>query len=491
MKTKRILALLLAIASAASITACGQDGGTKDTEAGDGTTVSDSVSEEESDTGISDGLPEKNYGGRTFTVATDDYMVGDYMSDGETGDIINDAVYRRNTAIEDRFGIKLEVISDSYTGMSTKINQMIQSGDDSFDLIAQHACTAGTIAINGGFMNWYDIPYVDLEKPWWSKNANKELSYKNKAIYLAGGDYALSLTSYMYAFFFDKVAVEDYGMTPEYLYGLVRDGKWTLDMVADVTKDIYKDLNGNDERDIEDFYGIVSSTRSPLNTFMWSCDNPIMKADSDGIPQLVYYQDKTSAIVEKVMGLFFDNTGGYTDKNKYTLGDDLFSVGRAMMVPSTFSGAMRDFRENKNPFGVLPYPKYDEAQTNYYTMSDGSHALLSVPVTVKDTEFTGIITEALCAESWKNVVPKYYETVLKVKLADDADTSEMIDIIGGGLVFDYGYIYDNGIGFGFTLQNLADTRNRTDIASFYAKREKKVLAANEEMFAKLDTLIGD
>lgn len=491
MKTKRILALLLAIASAASITACGQDGGTKDTEAGDGTTVSDSVSEEESDTEISDGLPEKNYGGRTFTVATNDYMVDDYMSDGETGDIINDAVYRRNTAIEDRFGIKLEVISDSYTGMSTKINQMIQSGDDSFDLIAQHACTAGTIAINGGFMNWYDIPYVDLEKPWWSKNANKELSYKNKAIYLAGGDYALSLTSYMYAFFFDKVAVEDYGMTPEYLYGLVRDGKWTLDTVADVTKDIYKDLNGNDERDIEDFYGIVSSTRSPLNTFMWSCDNPIMKADSDGIPQLVYYQDKTSAIVEKVMGLFFDNTGGYTDKNKYTLGDDLFSVGRAMMVPSTFSGAMKNFRENKNPFGVLPYPKYDEAQTNYYTMSDGSHALLSVPVTVKDTEFTGIITEALCAESWKNVVPKYYETVLKVKLADDADTSEMIDIIGGGLVFDYGYIYDNGIGFGFTLQNLADTRNRTDIASFYAKREKKVLAANEEMFAKLDALIGD
>lgn len=491
MKTKRILALLLAIASAASITACGQYGGTKDTELGDGTTVSDSVSEEESDTGISDGLPEKNYNGRTFTVATDDYMETDYVSEGETGDIVNDAIYRRNSAVEDRFGVKIEVVTDNYENMKSRINQMVQAGDDGFDLAAQHACTAGTLAINGVLMNWYDIPYVDLEKPWWSKNANKELSYKNKAIYLAGGDYALSLTSYMYAFFFDKVTVEDYGMTPEYLYGLVRDGKWTLDTVADVTKDIYKDLNGNDERDIEDFYGIVSSTRSPLNTFMWSCDNPIMKADSDGIPQLVYYQDKTSAIVEKVMGLFFDNTGGYTDKNKYTLGNDLFSVGRAMMVPSTFSGAMKNFRENKNPFGVLPYPKYDEAQTNYYTMSDGSHALLSVPVTVKDTEFTGIITEALCAESWKNVVPKYYETVLKVKLADDADTSEMIDIIGGGLVFDYGYIYDNGIGFGFTLQNLADTRNRTDIASFYAKREKKVLAANEEMFAKLDALIGD
>lgn len=491
MKTKRTLALLLAIALAASVIACGQDGGTKDTESNDGITVSDNMSGEISDTEIFDGLPEKNYGGRTFTVATNDYMESDFMSSGETGDIVNDAIYRRNTTIEDRFGIKLEVVSESYTDMASKINQMIQSGDDSYDLIAQHAYSAGKIAITGGFLNWYDIPYVNLENPWWSQSANKELSYKNKVIYLAGGDYALSMTSYMYAFFFDKVAVEDYGMTPEYLYSLVRDGKWTLDMVADVTKDIYKDLNGNDKRDDEDFYGIVSSTRSPLNTFMWSCDNPIMKADSDGIPQLVYYQDKTPTIVEKVMGLFYDNTGGYTENTKYTLGIDLFAVGRAMMVPATFDGAMSDFRDNKNPFGVLPYPKYDEAQTNYYTMSDGAHALLSVPVTVKDAEFTGIITEALCAESWKSVIPKYYETALKVKLADDTDTSDMIDIISKGLVFDYGYIYNNSIGFGFTLQKLADTSNRTDIASFYAKREKKVLAANEEMFAKLDALIGD
>ena len=67
----------------------------------------------------------------------------------------------------------------------------------------------------------------------------------------------------------------------------------------------------------------------------------------------------------------------------------------------------------------------------------------------------------------------------------------MIDIISKGLVFDYGYIYNNSIGFGFTLQKLADTSNRTDIASFYAEREKMVLAAIEKMFENLDTMIGD
>lgn len=489
MKTKRILALLLAIASAASITACGQDGGAKDTEKSDGTTVSDFVSEEASDTEISDGLPEKNYNGRTFTVATDDYMESDYVSEGETGDIVNDAIYRRNSAIEDRFGVKIEVVSDNYEKMKSRINQMVQAGDDGFDLAAQHACTAGTLAVNGVLMNWYDVPYADLKKPWWSQIANRELSYKNKAIYLAAGDYALSITSCMYGFFFDKVAIADYDMTADDLYSLVREGKWTLDTVADFIKTVYRDINGNNERDEEDYYGLVSSTRSALNTFMWSCDNPIMKVDSDGVPQLVYYQDKTPSVVEKVMGLIYDNDGGYTDKNINIT--EMFLSGHALMVPGTFDGAMKNFRDYKNSFGIIPYPKYDEAQTDYYTMSDGSHALLAVPESISDPEFTGIITEALCAESWKTVIPKFYETALKVKLADDNDTSEMIDIIKNGCVFDYGYIYDNGIGFGFTLQNLADTRNRTDIASFYAKREKKVLAANEEMFAKLDALIGD
>ena len=491
MKTKRILALLLAIALAASVTACGQDAGTKDTEAGDGTTVSDSVSEEASDTGISDELPEKNYGGRTFTVATDDYMVDDYISDSETGEIVNDAIFRRNTEIEDRFGVKIEVVSDNYEEMERRIKQTVQAGDDSFDLAAHHACGTGSLAVSGVLMNWYDVPYVDLDKPWWWQSANKELSYKRKAIYCAAGDYALTITSCMYGFFFDKVAIEDYGMTPDDLYSLVREGKWTLDTVADIIKPIYKDLNGNNERDENDYFGFVSCTRSPLNTFMWSCDNPVMKSDSDGVPQLVYYQDKTPSIVEKVMGLLYDNNGGYTDNKNYIIQSEMFVAGHAMMVPGTFGDAMADFRDYRNPFGIIPYPKYDEEQKNYYTMSDGAHALLSVPLSISDPEFTGIITEALCAESWKNVVPKYYETALKVKLANDTDTSEMIDIIKNGCVFDYGYIYDNGIGFGFTLQRLADTSNRTGIASFYAEREKMVLAANEKMFAKLDVLIGD
>lgn len=134
----------------------------------------------------------------------------------------------------------------------------------------------------------------------------------------------------MYAFFFDKVAIEDYGMTADDLYAIVRDGKWTIDKVAEVTKNVYKDLNGNNERDKDDYYGFASSTRSPLNTFMWSCDNPIMKSDSDGVPQLVYYQDKTPSVVEKVMGLLFDSTGSYTDKKDYDLNRDMFMTGNAV-----------------------------------------------------------------------------------------------------------------------------------------------------------------
>ena len=38
-------------------------------------------------------------------------------------------------------------------------------------------------------------------------------------------------------------------------------------------------------------------------------------------------------------------------------------------------------------------------------MSDGSSPLIAVPKTVKDTDFVGMITEAMAAESYKQVTP--------------------------------------------------------------------------------------
>ena len=99
----------------------------------------------------------------------------------------------------------------------------------------------------------------------------------------------------------------------------------------------------------------------------------------------------------------------------------------------------------EDDYGIIPYPKWDEAQDGYHTMVDGSHDILGVPKTASDTERTGIIVEALSAESYKKVVPVFYDTALKTKAARDEDSSAMIDIIRDSLTFDFGYLHSSSI----------------------------------------------
>ena len=95
-----------------------------------------------------------------------------------------------------------------------------------------------------------------------------------------------------------------------------------------------------------------------------------------------------------------------------------------------------------------------------------------IPIDAPDMDKTAFITEALCAESYKKVVPVFYDVVLKTKNARDNDSAQMIDIIRDGLVFDWGYIYSVTMGHpGHQLSILLNAHN-TNIASEFDKNAK-------------------
>jgi hypothetical protein len=135
--------------------------------------------------------------------------------------------------------------------------------------------------------------------------------------------------------------------------------------------------------------------------------------------------------------------------------------------------SLTHFRELEDEFGILPYPKWDEGQENYITMSDGHHEAMAVPKTAGNLEAIGVVTEALCAESYKILVPAYYDVALKVKSTRDEQSIAMMDLIVNARVFDFGYVYDAWKGASFILQDLVST-NKSDFASYYAKKEKAI-----------------
>ena len=146
-----------------------------------------------------------------------------------------------------------------------------------------------------------------------------------------------------------------------------------------------------------------------------------------------------------------------------------------------------EFRDSAVDYGVLPFPKYNEAQENYTTNDWGS--LMCVPATVNDPEMVGKVVEYMSYISRDTTIPAYYDVTLVGKLARDEDSAKMMNIIFDNIVFDAGMNY-----FGFepnmeklfyTLQELVRVKGSADFASLYKTYADSAQTAMDDFVANL------
>lgn len=303
----RRAALVLSLMLTASASLSCQSGAPANNDTTSDTTPADTttLSAEEARKQISDGLPERDYGGEEFNITINTYCESGFHAEELTGDVLSDAIYERNKAVEDRFNVKLNFISDAYATMQTTVQNSVLAGDDEYQLCAQHALLANPWVLSGILMNWYDVPYVDFDKPWWSDSNENDLTYYDVNL-LAVGDFSLTTIGRTYAIYYDKVHAESYQL-PD-MYQLVRDGKWTIDKLSELSKDIYSDLNMDGKRDFEDFYGYTTSYLSNIGAYLFTSDIKIIE---DG--EIVLDVGKTADLITKLITLTQVNEGTYYD----------------------------------------------------------------------------------------------------------------------------------------------------------------------------------
>ena len=122
-------------------------------------------------------------------------------------------------------------------------------------------------------------------------------------------------------------------------------------------------------------------------------------------------------------------------------------------------------------------------------MVDGGHAAMGVPVTIQDAERTGIIVEALNAESYRRVIPVYIETALKTKYTRDSESVRIVELLLRQRVFDFGYVYDNWQGCSFWMQDMMNQKN-ADFESYYAKNSSKMETHYQNVFEIFEEAAG-
>jgi hypothetical protein len=409
----------------------------------------------------------------------------------ESGDTLNDAVYKRNRAVEDLLNMQISYVNPGDNTVSFA-KKAIQAGDDAFDAMCVQDYDNIDLLQTGYLVNLYNIPNIDLTKSWWDQKQIKELSFKNGKLYFVQGDINWYDDYGVMVLYFNKRLFSENGF--ENPYDKVLAGKWTIEELTTLVKNYTKDINGDGVLDHNDQWGMLENTDAVYH-FIIGGGETISSLNSDGVPAINALTERHIKVVEALGNLFSDKNSTLMAgngqmkgvSNEYYEGTfKVFREGRGLFL-AEMVGSIPDFRGMEDDFGLLPQPKFDEAQEDYAGFTSGGwSSSYSVPTTNSDLDRTGMILEAMSGYSVDTIRPALFDVSLKSKFARDAESEKMLDIIFSSKKYDWGERFRTGNLYG-AYQNVA----KKGFGSFVSDIEKTLPQAEtalEKLIATLDGL---
>jgi len=430
---------------------------------------------------------EKN----TITFFTRDTMMFEMDADEITEDTVNDAVYFRNATVEERLGVVITqigqecVYTDVTPWMQTLRNAVnTKSGD--FDGAAIYASQGSPLALEGCYYNLLSIDTLDLAKPWWNRDMISELELFD-TLYFLGGDLMISQTQQAGAMLYNKTLFEKYYPDVD-IYSLVTDYQWTVDKLYELSSTVWEDTNTSgmiDDGDTVGYTGFGSGGGVGYNDIWQAAVGVrVITKNSDGIPELSLYSEHSINAFEKLAKLHLENAGCMASGTSST--NTAFQFEN-VLFDITALATCESLRDMIAPYGALPLPMYDTEQGYYATYPHNGCSLLTVlsSVEAERVDMIGHTIELMAAESYRQVMPKYFEVCLKSKYSADASDAMMFDIIVESIRFDYGIVFGtksiggvNGLFRDYSA----------DFAQKYESNRTTYETALEKLIDKLDEL---
>ena len=458
----RIIASILAIlAVSAVMTACG-DSGSNDS------AVTDHAPEtavQKDDPAAAYGLTSEDFGGKEFIFVVPGRYAEcgsawesfDIYSETETGDIVNDAVCERNAWVEDVYNVKIRQNKPANESAASMMKNAITAGDNVGDVLVESFHNLCSMSQNGYLLDLKAVDSLHLENAWWDQGAINGVSIANK-VYMATGDLMIIDNDATWVLMFNKQMATNY----EYdLYEKVDSGSWLFDDLFSMARGASTDLNGDGKMKADDDqYGLVTAYNTP-EALITAAGVTLAVKDQNDIPKMETDLERLSAVIAE--------SGEFYKDIKVVYGSDfeksatIFQGGRALFYSEVLQCVTR-MRESETDFGLIPWPKYDAAQDNYYSFVIGAAGTaVSLPSTQTDTHMSGIILDAMSAKSVDTLTVAYYNKALTQKYMRDETSVRMLDTILESRIFDQSqtYLYAWGNMYNKMVSDLKNGKKET------------------------------
>ena len=442
-----IVAILILAMTLPMVLSCAETGSTGETTAPAATEAPDSgaaeTTAEETLFAKSDIPEDLRFDGTTVKILYwDDVPNLEFFVEDQTGEAVNDAIYRRNAKIQEQFGVTLEFTgtpgdnSDMGSFVNVCVNST-QAGADAHDLFCGYSMTGATLMTRGVTQDLTDYEIMEFDKPWWPKSLISKATIRD-GIYFASGDISTNFIHMMYLVMFNKDMLTNlHNIGADALYELAYNGEWTLDKFIEFTDGVYLEQDGDNVASEGDRYGAVA-TNVHFDPFYAGSGLTTIDVNADGdlvlSPDL--FSQKTVDLLEKLCNLLHVSGNAYIKKS-----EPIFAAGNALFIvdrPYIITRSLTDVGFN---FGILPIPKYDNDQDHYRTCLGFGYTMYMLSTAANNPEAAAATIELMAYQSYLNVTPALFEESMKMRYADQSDDSFMFDLIRDGVEIDIARLF--------------------------------------------------
>lgn len=382
-----------------------------------------------------------------------------------TGESVADSVYTRNLMVEEMLHCKLvhQPLDLNYDQVRPYIENLVISGDNAIDYYVNDQLGLLHCGIKGYLLDLNDPAsfneyYFDFAGGAFYYDYIRGLSIGNRQ-FIMTGPYFIDTLRAAHVLYMNKHIYGDLYGDENGLYEIVRENKWTLDMLNMLVEDSYQDTNGDGKASEEDRYGLSVHSKGwalPYYPIYYSTDAHTVDFNDNNIPFIAEDNLERISHAAELLIQLDRSVGTFKQANvalslqKFVDGQTLFTMFQK--IGDMEQSSIRDF----DGMGIVPYPLLDETQAHYRTLIHDTAEMGAIPITAAGEAAGAVsaVVQVLSVDASENIVNLYYETALKSKYAQDSSTAEMLDIVSAGIAAPFEIAYEFGFGTDSYLNNI-------------------------------------
>ena len=386
-------------------------------------------------------------------------------------DELDEAVAMRNAAVEETLNVKLDYEIFNYgewNASTALVNSMIVDDvvqDLHYYDIAVHWALAGGYAsirdCNANLLDKETFPYFEFSLPCWNQSIVD--TTVNNRLHLIAGDINISQFDYAVVIWYNKTLYDKKKEATDHedIQDLALEGLWTYDELYMWATKLQEDSNGTPGNQVDDTYGFATLINDnfqpvPKDAVAAAFDIDLLIENPDGTHSYNIMGNEKAANARTMWINLLEANGSTDDASvaNFAAGKYLFYAN--MMYPGRDENMT--IREMEDKYGLLPMPKYDLDQEQYYTAAYDAYSLMSVLDHAQSTVPTkgdaiSAYLQLATEESYTSVRGYYFNRIVKPKYfgTDDSlgtvsKSIELFDIIISNITFDFWTIYSNQLG---------------------------------------------